>query len=310
VRTRPLGTTGLQVSVLGLGAASLGGVYGDVDERQAVATVHRAFELGIDLFDTSPYYGETRSETVLGAALRGLPRDRYVLVTKAGRYGQDRFDFAPARIARSLDESLARLRQERVDVLLLHDVEFADLDFVLRESLPAAHALKATGKVGHVGLSGLPLTIFRRALQAPQPPDVVLSYCHATLFDHTLGTIAPRLAAAGVPVVNGSPAAMGLLSSRGPRDWHPADAAMRATCAAAARWCTARGVELADLAVAHAVSLPWPVATLCGAADPREVEASVRAATTPPDPELLAAVRAMLAPIQDRTWRQGRPENQ
>ena len=67
---RLLGNTGLRVSILGLGSASLGGVYGDVEEAAAVATVHRAFELGVNVFDSSPYYGQRRGETVLGKGYR------------------------------------------------------------------------------------------------------------------------------------------------------------------------------------------------------------------------------------------------
>ncbi len=296
--------------MLGLGAANLGGVYGAVDERQAIHTVHRAFELGVTLFDASPYYGNTLAETVLGKALQTLSRDRFVLSTKAGRYGPNDFDFSPARLRRSLDESLRRLHTDHVDLFLLHDVEFSDLDRTLQEGLPAIAALKATGKVRHIGFTGLPLAIFRRALVLRVPFDVVMSYCHATLLDTTLDQLAPSLAERGIGLLNASAAAMGLLSSHGPREWHPAPPAMRAACRRAAELCTARGVELAELALSFTCSLPGPAATLCGTADPRELERNVQAVTTPPDPELLAAVRGLLAEVFDQTWPQGRPENQ
>lgn len=309
MQLRPLGSTGLQVSHLGLGAANFGGVYGDVDEATAIRTVHLASELGINLFDASPYYGDTRAETVLGKALRSLPRDRFVLSTKAGRYGPADFDFSPARLRRSLDESLQRLHQDHVDLFLLHDVEFGDLDRILHESLPALQELKHTGKVRFTGLTGLPLGIFRRALAARVPFDIALSYCHATLFDTTLVKLAPQLAARGIGVLNASPAAMGLLSSHGPRDWHPASATIRAACQAAAAHCRARGVELAELALAYTATLPGFASTLCGTASPAELAANVRAVSAPPDPELLAEVRAILRPIDGQSWLQGRPEN-
>ena len=310
MQTRTLGSTGIQVSALGFGAANLGGIYGDIDEADGIRTVHRAFELGVTLFDTSPYYGKTRSETVLGKALRSLPRDRYVLSTKAGRYDQDDFDFSPARLRRSLDESLLRLQTDHVDILLLHDVEFGDLDRILRESLPAIAALKQTGKVRFVGFSGLPLAIFRRGLAAGVPFDVVISYAHATLFDSTLTTLAPDFAARGIGLLNASPAALGLLSSHGPRDWHPASATIRDACRTAAELCRARRVELAELAIAYSATLPGIAAILCGPGSVREIEANVRAIATPPDPELVRLVQRVLAPIRNLTWPQGRPENQ
>lgn len=298
------------MSRLGLGAANLGGVYGEVDEADAIRTVHRAFDLGINLFDASPYYGGTRAETVLGKALRTLPRDQFLLSTKAGRYGPQQFDFSPARLRQSLDESLQRLHQDHVDLFLLHDVEFGDLDQILQESLPALRELQAAGKARFVGLTGLPLAIFRRALAAGVRFDVALSYCHATLFDTTLQNLAPDLAANGIGVLNASPAAMGLLSSHGPRDWHPAPASVRAACRAAAELCTAHGQEIAELALSYTCTLPGFASTLCGTAAPDEIEANVRAANSAPDPELLAQVLSLLEPIRNVTWPQGRPENQ
>ncbi|MCR9246993.1 MAG: aldo/keto reductase [bacterium] len=309
MKRRTLGQTGLEVSPIGLGAVSLGGDYGAVDETAGIAAVHRAFELGINFFDASPYYGSTRAETVLGRALRDLPRDEYVLATKAGRYGVDDFDFTPERLRRSLDESLARLQVDRLDLFLLHDVEFGDLDFIFRESLPVMRELRSTAKVGAIGITGLPLAIFERALAAQVDLDVVLSYCHATLFDQSLTSLAPTLEQSGVGVVNASAAAMGLLSSHGPPAWHPADRELRESCEAAASHCTNHGVELAELALSYTVTLPGPVTTLFSTASAEVVERNVRAATTPPDPELLAGVQRLLEPVRDRTWPQGLPAN-
>jgi L-galactose dehydrogenase len=310
VQLRPLGNTGLRVSALSLGAANLGNVYGEVDERQAIATVHRAFELGINLFDSSPYYGGTLAETVLGKALRSLPRDRYVLMTKCGRYAADDFDFSPARLARSLDESLVRLHTDHVDVLQLHDVEFGDLDAILGDSLRALHALQQQGKVRFVGITGLPLGIFKQAFAADARIDTALSYCHATLFDNTLIELLPEFQRRGIGVINASPMAMGLLSRHGPRSWHPADDAIKAACRKANAHCERRGQDLAALAVQFACALPGIATTVCGTADPREIEANVAAAERPIDATLLGEVRTILHPIKNRTWPQGRPENQ
>jgi len=309
VQQRPLGRTGLRVSALGLGAASLGGVYGEVDEATAIATVHRAFELGVNVFDSSPYYGSTRAETVLGKAVSTLPRDRIVVMTKCGRYGKDEFDFSPARIRQSVDDSLRRLQTGHLDVCQLHDVEFGDLDRILDDGLATLRTLCAAGKVRHVGITGLPLRVFTRALGKHAPLDTVLSYCHATLFDDTLLPLLPALAAAGIGVINAAPTAMGLLSSRGPRDWHPAPQAIRDRCRAAAAECTSRGVEIAELAVQYSCSRDGIATTICGAASPAEIAANVAAAARAPDPALLLRVQAALQPIRGASWPQGRPEN-
>src|SRR5947207_4635822 len=125
MRTRELGRTGLRVTPLGFGAAPVGGHYGDADDAGQVAAVRHAIDCGINLIDTSPYYSETRSETLLGEALAGGYRDKVVLTTKAGRNGLADFDFSAAGMLRSLDASLKRLRTDHVDIWFVHDIEFA-----------------------------------------------------------------------------------------------------------------------------------------------------------------------------------------
>ena len=104
---RKLGKTGLEVSALSFGASSLGGVFHDIDEGRAVDTVAVALDGGMNLIDVSPYYGHYRAETVLGRALRQLPRDRYILSTKVGRYGKDgvnTWDYSGRRAQESVRE--------------------------------------------------------------------------------------------------------------------------------------------------------------------------------------------------------------
>ena len=76
-----LGTSGLEVTRLGLGCAALGGLYGDIPDEQAVQVVHRAFDLGLNLLDTAPLYGAGKSENRLGLAVKGVPRENYVLAS-------------------------------------------------------------------------------------------------------------------------------------------------------------------------------------------------------------------------------------
>ncbi|KAK3420316.1 hypothetical protein EUGRSUZ_G01122 [Eucalyptus grandis] len=183
---RPLGGTGLKVSCVGFGASPLGRVFGPVSEDEAVASVREAFRLGINLFDTSPYYGGTLSEKMLGMALKasGVPRDQYIVSTKCGRY-KEGFDFSAERVTRSIDESLERLQLDYVDILQCHDIEFGSLDQIVNETIPALLKLKETGKIRFIGITGLPLGIFTYVLDRVPPGsvDVVLSYCHFSIND-------------------------------------------------------------------------------------------------------------------------------
>ena len=108
----------------------------------------------------SPYYGITKAETVLGKALKGVARDRYYLATKVGRYGDNEFDFSADRVTRSVDESLARMGVDYIDLIQCHDIEYGSLDQVVHETLPALRKIQEQGKVRFVGITGLPLKVF------------------------------------------------------------------------------------------------------------------------------------------------------
>jgi len=308
VEHRLIAGTGLRVPVLGYGAAPLGDVYGRVDPAAGIRSVRAALELGVTVIDVAPYYGRTRAETVLGRALAGVDRDTYTLATKVGRYGDDEFDFSAARVRRSVDESLARLGTGHLDLVQVHDIEFGDLGQVVEETLPALAALREAGKIRHLGVTGYPLAALA-AVAARAELDTVLSYCHYTLLDRSLVDWAPVFAESGVTVLNASPLAMGALTARGAPPWHPAPAEVLHRCAVAAEVCARRGTTLEELALRFSVGYPGVATTFVGMPDERQVRANVRAALGAPDPDLLAEVDRVLAPVRNRTWPSGRPEN-
>ncbi len=305
---RSLGKTGLSVSILGYGASPLGGVFASIDEREGVRAVHTALDSGINYIDVAPYYGLTRAETVLGRALAGVPRDRYLLATKVGRYGENLFDFSLKRIEQSIDESLKRLGVEYVDLIQCHDIEFTDLSYVIETTLPALQRLRERGKFRFIGITGLPLKIFQEVL-ARAEVDTILSYCRYTLADSSLAALIPALAERRIGIINASPLAMGLLSQRGAPAWHPADAAIKNGCRKAAELCSARGYPIEKLALQFAVRNGSVHTTLVGSASPDHIANNIRWASEPIDEELLAEVLALLEPIHNRTWIQGRTEN-
>ena len=115
---RPLGNTGLDVSALALGGAAIGQQYGPVSLAQAAATVHAGIDAGVNLIDTSAYYGKGVSEQILGEVLQGGWREKVYICTKAGRLDRAVFDFSPQGMEKCLDGSLSRLKVDHVDILL------------------------------------------------------------------------------------------------------------------------------------------------------------------------------------------------
>lgn len=310
MQTRTLGATGVQVSALAYGGSSLGSAFRAIDEAEGIRSVHVVLDHGINLIDTAPYYGATTAETVLGKALKTVARDRYILATKVARYGPNLadFDFSAARVTRSVDESLARLGVDYVDFIQVHDMEFGDLDQIVNETIPALRAVQAAGKARFVGISCLPVRLFKHVLDRVAV-DQIQSYCHYCLNDTALADLLPYLRSKGVGIFNSAPLAMRLLSTEGPPAWHPAPAALRSACAEAAALCRARGTDLGKLALQFAMANPEIHTHIVGTASPARVLQNLTDAAAPLDQELLADVLRILAPVHNLTWSSGRPEN-
>lgn len=307
MKFRRLGNTGLEVSALSFGASSLGSVFRETDDALSVRTVHTAVDMGINLIDVSPYYGLTKAEKVLGQAIGELPRDKFILSTKAGRYGAAEFDFSERRILESVDESLKRLQTDYIDILFLHDIEFVPFEQVAEGAFTALDKLKQHGKIRFSGVSGLPLSVFEKSL-AYTELDAVLSYCHYSLNDTSLLDIVPLLEDKGVGLVSASPLSMGLLSMRPPAEWHPASAAIRELCKKAAVHCASKGEDIAKLAVQYATANDRIPTTLVSTANPDNIRKNIEWTEEPIDEELLGEVLAILEPIHNRTWVSGQPE--
>ncbi|KAH7575502.1 hypothetical protein ACOSP7_004858 [Xanthoceras sorbifolium] len=309
---RPLGNTGLRLSCVGFGASPLGNVFGPVSENDAVSSVREAFRLGINFFDTSPFYGGTLSEKMLGKALKalGVPRNDYIVSTKCGRYNEG-FDFSAERVTRSIDESLARLQLDYVDILQCHDIEFGSLDQIVNETIPALQKLKESGKIRFIGITGLPLEIFTYVLDRVPPGtvDVILSYCHYSINDSTLEDLLPYLKSKGVGVISASPLAMGLLTDNGPPEWHPASPELKSACQAAAAYCKEKGKNISKLAMQYSLSNKDISSVLVGMNSVRQVEENVAAATElalfGKDQEAVAGIEAILQPVKNQTWPSG-----
>jgi len=305
-----LGRAKIQVSALSFGASALGGVFGSVDEAQAIQAVHAALDCGINTFDVAPAYGGTRSEVVLGKALQGIPRHRFRLSTKVGKYsepdsyGKDTFDYSRTRIRASFAESAARLGTDYFDILHLHDIEYDQrkhTEWALSEGLEAVQELKREGRIGAVGFGIYPLDLWQRLFR-DYDIDAALVHNHYCLNDTTLEGLLTLAQARGIGVINGSPFASGLLTERGPAEWHPAKADDRATFRRAMEFCRTEGVAISKLALQFASQHPDIPTTLFSSASPESVRRNVQWHEEPYDVALLGRVQEILHPVLNKQW--------
>ncbi len=305
---RTLGRTGLKLPILSFGASSLGQEFRAVDINEALRAVRVALDLGMNFIDTSPFYGRGMSEVLLGVALRGVPRDSYILGSKLGRYDRDHFDFSAKRVVESVDVSLHRMGVEYLDIMLCHDIEFVDMVQIVEETLPALRKVQQQGKVRWVGISGYPMNIFRYVLERTSL-DVSLSYNHYTLQNTMLGDLVPYLKSKEVGIMNAAPFSARLLTNAPLPPWHKATPLVRAACKQAAEHCRNKGVDIAQLALQFSIRHPDMTTCITGSADPGRVAQWVEWASKPLDEELLREVQAILEPIHNWFYVEGRPEN-
>ena len=309
-----IGKTGMKVSNLSFGASSLGGVFHGVREEEGIRAVHTAVDNGINFIDVSPYYGHLKAEMVLGKALKEIPREKYYLSTKVGRYGKDgvnTWDYSAKRVTDSVYESMERLNVDYIDLINVHDIEFqGDMDGGLQkicdETLPALVALKKKGVVGHVGITDLQPENLKWVIEHCEAGTVesILNFCHYSLNDTLLADYLGFFEMNNVGVINASPLSMGLLSSRGAPEWHPAVWKLRDACARAAEYCQQQGYPIEKLAIQFSTSLnPRIATTLFSSANPDNVLKNIGFVNDPIDEQLVQKVQEIIGDQMFVRWK-------
>lgn len=298
----------MKVSALSFGASSLGGVFHDINEARALEAVQVAVDSGMNFIDVSPYYGHYKAETVLGKALRDIPREKYYLSTKVGRYGKDgvnTWDYSAKRAKESVYESMERLGIDHIDLINVHDIEFADLDQVVNETLPALAELREKGVVGHVGITDLqPENIKWVVEHTPEGMvESIMNFCHYTLNDDMLLDYLDLFEQKGIGVISASPLSMGLLSQRGVPAWHPAPKSLVEACQKAVAHCNSKGYPIEKLAVQYAVSNPRIATTLFSSANPDNVKKNIQFVEEPMDENLVREVREIIGDQMRVRWK-------
>jgi D-threo-aldose 1-dehydrogenase len=274
------------VTDLGLGTAPLAGLYAPLDEETAHAVVERAWELGMRRFDTAPYYGSGLAERRLGTVLSMKPRDEFVLSTKVGRLlrpdaaGWDGayFDFSYEAALRSLDESLARLRLDRVDVALVHDPD-DHYEEARGGAFRALQRLRDEGVVRAIGV-GMNRTAVLARFAREVDPDCVLVAGRYTVLDRTATEeLLPICEERGIDVIAGGVFNSGVLAGGTTFDYATAPPDVVARVEQLREICARHGVPLQAAAVQFPLRHPAVAAVVVGCSTPEEVEEDVHLST-------------------------------
>ena len=292
-----LGRTAVEVTRLGLGAASIGGLFRSADPGESAATIDRAWDLGIRYFDVAPLYGYGTAERRLGASLGDHPRDEYVLSTKVGRLvrtteqvapgadidrqaldGRDDayyadvagrrivFDYSADGVARSIDESLERLGVDRIDLVLIHDPD-DHWQAAIDEAYPALHRLREQGIVRAIG-AGMNQSAMLARFARETDMDAFLVAGRYTLLDQeALPELLPLCLERGISVLIGGVMNSGVLAD--PRagahfDYGPAGPEVLDRARGLAVACERRGVPLRAAAIQFPLAHPAVAGLIAG----------------------------------------------
>jgi D-threo-aldose 1-dehydrogenase len=275
---------------LGLGCAPLAGLYSPVSEEDARATVDRAWELGVRVFDTAPKYGSGLSERRVGAALRDRPRDAFSVSTKVGRLlraGEAVFDFSYDGVLRSLDESLERLGLDRVDVVLVHDPD-DHYDEAVAGAYRALERLREEGVVAAIGVGMNQWQIPARFVRETDIDCVLLAGRYTLLDRSAERELLPLCAERNVDVIAAGVFNGGILAGGTYYDYAPAPPELLERTQRLAATCARHGVPLEAAAVQFPLRHPAVTTALIGCRSAAEVEEDVRLAGLELPPELWA----------------------
>jgi D-threo-aldose 1-dehydrogenase len=289
---------------LGLGTAPLAGLYRAVDEQTALATIARAWELGVRYFDTAPYYGSGLAERRLGSAVRDLRREELVVSTKVGRLLRPGtaapgwvdappfeawFDFSYDAALRSLEASLERLGLDRVDIALVHDPD-DHYEQARDGAFRALERLRDEGAVRAIGF-GMNQTAMLCRFARETDCDCLLVAGRYTLLDRSAAAeLLPLCLDRGIAVIAGGVFNSGILAGGGTFDYEAAPPDVVARARGLAQICERFDAPLEAAAVQFPSRHAAVASVLVGCRSAEEVEEDVRLASVELTDELWAAL--------------------
>src|SRR5271155_608801 len=300
---RRIGRTSLEVTALGLGCATLGGSRVEVSHREAEAIVHAAWAAGVRYIDTAPYYGFGRAERCVGDAMRGEPRDQWVLSTKVGRLLRPRpmpakaeedkppmpfdpiYDYSYDGVMRSFEDSLQRLGLARIDILYVHDIgamqhgqeTHPQLMQTLRDGgYRALEQLRAAGTVRAIGIGVNEREVLLDALEWGDWDAFLLAGRYTLLEQAPLEDLLPKCEKSGTSIVVGGPLNSGILAGRDAWNYQTAPPEIVTRVNAIEAICDSHRVPLAAAALQFPLAHPAVAAVIPGPRNVDEFHANVR----------------------------------
>jgi len=318
IERRRIGRTPIEVTVLGLGCATLGGRRVKVTREEAEAIVHAAWSENVRYVDAAPYYGFGQAERAVGDALRDKARDAWVLSTKVGRLlrplpdpaakGHQHpmpfeavFDYSYDGVMRSFEDSLQRLGLGRIDVLYVHDIGAMEHGAeanqrhmrTLREGgYRALEELRRAGAVRAIGIGVNEREVLLEAMEWGEWDAFLLAGRYTLLEQAPLDDLMPKCARLGISIVVGAPFNSGILAGRDSWNYAAAPPEVMARVQAIKAVCDSHGVPISAAALQFPLAHPVVAAVIPGPRNVDEFETNVKLMQHPIPAALWADLRA------------------
>jgi aryl-alcohol dehydrogenase-like predicted oxidoreductase len=298
------------ISNIGYGCATLANIYKPLTINKCKEIIEYNFNEGINYFDVAPFYGGELAEKNLGISIKDISRSELFIATKIGRYTDDNsnsgaggyFDFSPSKIEQSIKNSMNNMNIKYIDLLQCHDIENVSTQTVL-DALPIIEHFKTIGIINGIGINSYPIQPLINIIENTTIKiNSVGTYAHNTLINNSVVDYIDYFTKKNISIINSSPLAMGLLTQKGPPDWHPASDLMLNTVNDLNTYCISKQLNISNLSMIYSLSNKDILTTISGGNSITEIKQNLNCLNKTIDDLILKDINKIIYPIKNKLW--------
>ena len=298
------------VSNIAYGCATLANIYKPLNIDDCKDLITYNFKKGINYFDVAPFYGGELAEKNLGVSIKDISRNELFIATKIGRYTDNNsnsgaggyFDFSPSKIEQSIKKSMNNMNIKYIDLLQCHDIENVSRQTVL-DALPLLEHYKTTGIINGIGINSYPIQPLINIIDNTTIKiNSVGTYAHNTLINNTILDYIEYFTKKNISIINSSPLAMGLLTQKGPPEWHPASNLMKTTVNNLNNYCVTKNLNIENLSMIYSLINKDILTTISGGNSITEIKDNLNCLNKTIDDLIMKDITKIVYPIKNKLW--------
>lgn len=299
-----------EISNIGYGCATLANIYNPLTDTDSHEIINFCVKNGINYFDVAPFYGGGNAEFRLGRALNTLNKNKLFIATKVGRYTDENslsgaggyFDFSPSKIEESIKNSMDKIGIKQIDLLQCHDIEHVTTETII-EALPILDHFRNIGYINNIGINSYPIQPLIDIIDRTNIKiNSVGTYAHHTLINDSLNNYIQYFREKDIKIINSSPLGMGLLTDKGPPDWHPASQKMLDIVYKIKNFCIEKNENISNIAMKYSLNNPNILTNITGGGSIEEITNNLSTLNNPPGKNILDEIDIISQPVKNKLW--------